>query len=301
MQPKYGEGLLTRPSSSFYEPSSSNAIEPQPVSADFESARQDAGRLRQNGDGARSTMSISDFEPVLITEEFTLDLRSTGTPLSVVPGWLTIRTLPSQTSAYRIGKRLFDFVLGVLILPIVALMIALIAFLLFLTSGGPVFYRQTRIGQYGRKFKIIKFRTMHSRSDTVLHEFLESNPDAFHEWELSHKLREDPRVTALGRFLRKTSLDELPQIWNVLRGEMSLVGPRPIVHVEREKYGDRFVFYTAVVPGITGLWQVSGRCDVTYDARVALDERYAREWSLLMDMSILCRTPRAVCRGRGAY
>ena len=271
------------------------------MAAEFKSALQDVGRPRGNGDVSKSAMNIPEFEPVLVTDDFTLDLRSTSTPLSVVPGWLTIRTLPSQTDAYRIGKRLVDLVIGILILPLIALLIAIIASLIYVTSGGPVFYRQTRIGQYGRKFKIIKFRTMHSRSDKVLHEFLESNPDAYHEWTLSHKLREDPRVTALGRFLRKTSLDELPQIWNVLRGEMSLVGPRPIVHAEREKYGDRFVFYTAVVPGITGLWQVSGRCDVAYDARVALDERYARDWNLLMDMVILCRTPRAVYRGRGAY
>jgi lipopolysaccharide/colanic/teichoic acid biosynthesis glycosyltransferase len=292
---------LTRPNSSFYGQPISRGTGSERGSSSFESNRQHAVADAAFGDGSHSTMSFSERDTVLISDQYAPDLRSTTNPLTVVPGWLTIRTLPSQTNAYRFGKRIFDIVLGILILPAVLLLIALIAGIVWLNSAGPVFYRQTRIGQYGRKFKILKFRTMHHRSDKVLHDFLETHPEAHHEWLQTHKLREDPRITALGRFLRKTSLDELPQIVNVLRGEMSLVGPRPIVHAEREKYGDRFVFYTAVVPGITGLWQVSGRCDVAYDARVALDERYARNWNLFMDMAILCRTPRAVCRGRGAY
>jgi len=244
---------------------------------------------------------FSEREPLLISDQLVIDRRSISSPLAVVPGWLTIRTLPSHTDAYRLGKRIFDVVVGALIFPIAAILLLMIAAMIAITSGGPVFYRQIRIGQYGRKFKILKFRTMHSRSDRVLHEYLEGNPEAQEEWSQTHKLREDPRITRLGRFLRKTSLDELPQIFNVFRGEMSLVGPRPIVHAEREKYGDRFVYYTAVLPGITGLWQVSGRCDVTYDDRVSLDERYARQWSLMLDLLILGKTPRAVCRGRGAY
>jgi lipopolysaccharide/colanic/teichoic acid biosynthesis glycosyltransferase len=212
-----------------------------------------------------------------------------------------VRRLPSHSIAYRIGKRIFDLALTILIAPVAGALMALIAGLIAVTSGGPVFYRQSRIGQHGRKFKIIKFRTMHARSDRLLHKFLESNAEARQEWLRSHKLQRDPRVTAIGRWLRKTSLDELPQILNVLRGEMSFVGPRPIVHIEREKYGDRFGFYSAVVPGITGLWQISGRNDVAYDDRVALDEWYARNWTLRSDLAILCRTPGAVCRGRGAY
>jgi lipopolysaccharide/colanic/teichoic acid biosynthesis glycosyltransferase len=142
---------------------------------------------------------------------------------------------------------------------------------------------------------------MNPHADKVLHEYLEANPEAEREWLETHKLRVDPRVTRVGRFLRKTSLDELPQLFNVFRGEMSFVGPRPIVHSEQARYGERFVFYTAMVPGVTGLWQVSGRNDVTYHERVRLDERYARNWSLGVDLDILLRTPGAVFQGWGAY
>jgi lipopolysaccharide/colanic/teichoic acid biosynthesis glycosyltransferase len=295
------KGPLTQPSLSFCRPPTSDAIDSGSINLNSEAVLQHTAVEHSHGDGLKTSMRISQFEPAVISEEFALDLRSTRHTLSAIPDWPTIHTLPSQTGAYRIGKRILDLTVGILITPIILLLIAFISALIALTSGGPVFYRQTRIGQYGRKFKIIKFRTMHARSNKVLHDFLEANPDACYEWSKAHKLREDPRVTALGRFLRKTSLDELPQLWNVMRGEMSLVGPRPIVHAEREKYGDRFVYYTAVLPGITGLWQVSGRCDVDYETRVGLDEQYAQDWNLMADLAILFQTPRAVCRGRGAY
>ena len=142
---------------------------------------------------------------------------------------------------------------------------------------------------------------MHAHADKVLKEFLDANPEMHREWMATSKLRLDPRVTVLGRFLRKTSLDELPQIFNVFNGDMSFVGPRPIVHAEQEKYGARLVFYTALVPGITGLWQVSGRCDVFYAERVRFDEDYASNWNSLLHVRILLRTPRAVLCSRGAY
>ncbi len=251
--------------------------------------------------GADGLWEMDERASALATKPYPIDMGSIGNPLAVVPGWLTIRTLPSQTLKYRLIKRIFDLILAVLIFPLVALAGLIIGALIMVTTGGPIFYRQTRIGQYGRKFKIMKFRTMHPRAEKVLLDFLDANPTAHVEWLQTHKLKNDPRITALGRFLRKTSLDELPQIFNVFCGDMSFVGPRPIVHAEREKYGERFVFYTAVVPGITGLWQVSGRCDVSYAARVALDERYARTWAPLLDLRILLRTPRAVFRARGAY
>jgi len=248
--------------------------------------------------GLRTGLSLLEFDVVSISD--TLLPHWKQDPLTTIFE-SSVRRLPSHSIAYRIGKRIFDLALTILIAPVAGALMALIAGLIAVTSGGPVFYRQSRIGQHGRKFKIIKFRTMHARSDRLLHKFLESNAEARQEWLRSHKLQRDPRVTAIGRWLRKTSLDELPQILNVLRGEMSFVGPRPIVHIEREKYGDRFGFYSAVVPGITGLWQISGRNDVAYDDRVALDEWYARNWTLRSDLAILCRTPGAVCRGRGAY
>jgi lipopolysaccharide/colanic/teichoic acid biosynthesis glycosyltransferase len=250
------------------------------------------------GDGLRPGVTLLECDAVSLSD--TVPPRWKQDPLTAVFE-SPIHRLPSHTITYRIGKRIFDLGLTFLIAPVVAALMAIIAGLIAVTSGCPVLYRQSRIGQHGRKFKILKFRTMHSRSDRLLHQFLASNSEARQEWLRSHKLQRDPRVTAMGRWLRKTSLDELPQILNVLRGEMSFVGPRPIVHLEREKYGDRFVFYSAVVPGITGLWQISGRNDMAYDDRVALDEWYARNWTLRSDLAILCRTPGAVCRGRGAY
>jgi lipopolysaccharide/colanic/teichoic acid biosynthesis glycosyltransferase len=146
-----------------------------------------------------------------------------------------------------------------------------------------------------------KFRTMVENADQFLEEHLAKNPQLREEWDNTHKLRHDPRVTRIGRILRRTSLDELPQIWNVLRGEMSLVGPRPVVSAEVEKYGESFDFYRAVRPGITGLWQVSGRSDTSYSERVALDVRYVRHWSVWLDIYLLARTFRVVFRGSGAY
>ncbi len=212
-----------------------------------------------------------------------------------------LRDLPTQTRKYELGKRIFDIVLAVLICPIVALLILLIGGLIALTAGWPVFFRQRRIGQHGREFFIWKFRTMHLHGERILAEHLRRDPEARDEWHHAHKLRNDPRITRLGKILRKTSLDELPQILNVFSGDMSFVGPRPIVRAETEKYAERYPYYLAAVPGITGLWQVSGRSDVSYETRVILDETYVCKWSLLRDIKILMRTPRAVCNRDGAY
>ena len=221
--------------------------------------------------------------------------------MSILPGTVSVLGLPTQSRQYRIAKRAFDLGLSIVLMPLIAFLLALIGGIITITSGLPVFYRQERIGQYGRPFKIWKFRTMKTDADRVLAQWLKENPAARLEWQQTHKLKNDPRITALGRFLRKTSLDELPQIFNVLKGEMSLVGPRPIVHAERAKYADRFAFYTAVVPGVTGLWQVSGRCDVSYAVRVKLDEHYVRTWNIAKDLHILVRTPRSVFCRHGAY
>jgi Undecaprenyl-phosphate galactose phosphotransferase WbaP len=186
---------------------------------------------------------------------------------------------------------------GILILPL----IAVLSLLTKLSSPGPIFYSQERIGRDGRRFRAWKFRTMIFNADAVLENYLRSNPEYRAEWEKDHKLRKDPRVTAVGKFLRATSLDELPQIWNVLRGEMSLVGPRPIVDAEIAKYADRFALYTKVTPGITGLWQVSGRNNTTYAQRVQYDAYYVRNWSPWMDLYILARTVKVVLFREGAY
>jgi exopolysaccharide production protein ExoY len=215
--------------------------------------------------------------------------------------WPDISGLPTLSLKYELGKRIFDIALAILITPVLAIVIGIIGVMVAMTSGGSVFFRQRRIGQHGREFFIWKFRTMHPRADWVLAEYLKRNPSARAEWSHTHKLRNDPRITRLGNMLRKTSLDELPQILNVFSGDMSFVGPRPIVRAEAEKYEHRFAYYLAAVPGITGLWQVSGRCDVTYEARTILDETYVRKWSLWRDIWILFKTPRAVFYRDGAY
>jgi Undecaprenyl-phosphate galactose phosphotransferase WbaP len=167
-------------------------------------------------------------------------------------------------------------------------------------DGGPLLYGHTRIGRHGRPFKAWKFRTMRTNGDEILRRHFAENPTARFEWERDQKLVNDPRVTRVGALLRKTSLDELPQIWNVLRGDMSLVGPRPIVQAEVYRYGDLFRLYTAVKPGITGLWQVSGRTGIGYEDRVRLDEFYIRHWSPWLDVYILAKTVVALIKRDGA-
>jgi lipopolysaccharide/colanic/teichoic acid biosynthesis glycosyltransferase len=212
-----------------------------------------------------------------------------------------VDVLPTQSRKYELGKRIFDIALAIIILPIVGVLIAIIAGLIVLTSPGPIFFRQRRIGQYGREFFIWKFRTMHPNGERLLVELLKHDAHARDEWHQSHKLRQDPRITRMGEFLRKTSLDELPQILNVLSGDMSFVGPRPIVRGETIRYAERFRYYLAAVPGITGLWQVSGRSNVSYDTRVILDETYVCKWSLSRDIWILLKTPWAVWHRDGAF
>jgi undecaprenyl-phosphate galactose phosphotransferase len=167
-------------------------------------------------------------------------------------------------------------------------------------DGGPALYEQTRIGRGGRHFRCWKFRTMVVGAEQRLLALLASDPAAAAEWAETQKLTSDPRVTGIGAVLRRTSLDELPQLLNVLHGDMSLVGPRPITDAEVERYADDIATYCAVRPGVTGLWQVSGRSQTSYAHRVQLDVRYVRNWSLLWDLSILLRTIPAVLSRRGA-
>lgn len=208
---------------------------------------------------------------------------------------------PGRTFAYRILKRAFDITVVVLISPVVVVIGAVIALGIVLDSWGPVFFSHRRIHRGGRYFRMWKFRTMCGDAEQVLKEHLERHPEARKEWLVNHKLKVDPRVSAFGAFLRRTSLDELPQIWNVFTGKMSLVGPRPIVTAEIARYGSDFVYYTAVKPGITGLWQSSGRSTLTYDQRVALDRFYVENWSLWLEFKILVRTIGSLTDSDGAY
>ena len=208
---------------------------------------------------------------------------------------------PSGFFGYRIVKRWADILLIVVSMPVTLLVFGIVSALVQLSSRGPVFYSHRRIRKGGTFFSMWKFRTMCVNSAEVLEKHLARHPEARAEWNETHKLRYDPRITAIGSFLRRYSLDELPQLWNVLTGEMSLVGPRPIVAAEVEKYGDHFDCYCRVNPGLTGLWQVSGRSELSYDARVGLDCEYVEQWSLSRDAVILARTFASVANQDGAF
>jgi len=197
-------------------------------------------------------------------------------------------------------KRAMDLIGSLLLIIMLSPILIIIAFLIH-RDGGASFYSQERVGYGGKIFKCLKFRSMVVNSKQRLEEVLESCPEARSEWEKDFKLKNDPRITAIGSFLRKTSLDELPQLFNVLRGDMSLVGPRPIVEDELRRYGALKGKYLSTRPGMTGLWQVSGRNDTTYRERVSLDCYYVDNWKLHTDIFLLIKTLTVVFHGRGAY
>lgn len=197
-------------------------------------------------------------------------------------------------------KRIFDASLAIVLLLLLCPLFIAIATILRGSDGGPALFRQARIGKGGRPFRCLKFRSMVLDAECALKKHLAHDPLAAQEWRDSQKLTVDPRITRIGAFLRKTSLDELPQLINILAGEMSFVGPRPIVPDEIPRYGEAFSHCFSVPPGLTGLWQVSGRSDCTYMTRVALDSRYASEWSLLLDAEIMLRTVPAVLMQQGS-
>lgn len=201
----------------------------------------------------------------------------------------------------RVIKRIFDLLFticgGLCILPFLLVIAVMVAF----DNKGNVIFAHRRIGRGGKEFKCYKFQTMIPNAQEALEKYLAENPEARKEWEESFKLTNDPRVTKLGNILRKTSLDEMPQLWNVIKGDMSLVGPRPIVAKEIERYGEYFREYAMVTPGITGMWQASGRSDTTYEERVEMDTWYVRNWSVWIDLMYLFKTVKIVFTGKGAY
>ena len=201
----------------------------------------------------------------------------------------------------QIVKRSFDLLVAGCVSACLLPLFLLLTLCVRLSSPGPVFYGQRRVGRGHQMFTAWKFRSMVTDADAVLEQHLERDPALRAEWERDRKLKRDPRVTTIGRIMRKTSLDELPQLWNVLRGQMSLVGPRPIVMAEVERYGNRYQHYRRVTPGITGLWQISGRNHTTYQRRTEIDEYYVRNWSVSMDLYILYRTIKTVLFTEGAY
>jgi exopolysaccharide production protein ExoY len=198
-------------------------------------------------------------------------------------------------------KRVLDVITALVALLLLWPLIVVALAATWISSPGPLIFGHERIGFNGRKFRCLKIRTMVTNADVVLQNLLESDPGAAREWEEGQKLRNDPRVHRVGAILRKTSIDELPQLWNVIKGDMSIVGPRPIVAAEVKRYSHNFAAYTATRPGITGLWQVMGRSDCSYDERVSFDLAYVSGWSLVRDVWIMIKTFHVVLSRSGSY
>ena len=253
------------------------------------------------------TSLIEKIQPLVRNISFIPDLI--GAPMSSVEPQMLydeqimMLTLKNNLARRRnrIYKRAFDLIAtisgGLLISPI----LLAIAVANAIRNHGHVFFAHRRIGKNGKEFYCYKFQSMVPDAEAKLEQYLKSHPEARKEWEETFKLTNDPRVTKLGAFLRKTSLDELPQLWNVIKGDMSLVGPRPIVKKEIPRYGEHFKEYCSVLPGITGMWQASGRSDTTYAERVAMDTWYVHNWSVWLDIMYLAKTFGAVIHSKGAY
>ncbi len=212
---------------------------------------------------------------------------------------LTLRNNLARAD-YKIIKRLFDIVVSALLLVLLSPLFLYVAARIRL-DGSPALFEHERVGKRGKPFQCLKFRSMHVDSQNMLRQLLQNDPKARADWERDFKIKDDPRITNFGKLIRETSIDELPQLVNVLKGDMSLVGPRPVIEEELERYGDYKSFYVGLNPGITGLWQVSGRSDTSYDERVALDVWYAQNWSLVYDIAILFKTIGVVFNKKGAY
>lgn len=204
-------------------------------------------------------------------------------------------------SVGRSAKRAIDLVVAITALVLLSPLLLIVALIVKLSDRGPVLYSHTRIGFGGAPFGCMKFRTMKTDASAQLVELLQNNPAARSEWEATRKLKNDPRITAVGDILRRSSIDELPQLINIVRGEMSLVGPRPVTAEELPRYGEHMWAYMAVRPGLTGQWQTSGRNDVSYDYRVSLDVHYLNNWSLARDFVIVAKTIPALFSQRGSY
>lgn len=198
-------------------------------------------------------------------------------------------------------KRAMDLLITVPVVIFGSPLMILIYALLKILDPGPALFTQLRVGKDGRTFTVYKFRTMRTDAQARLDQLLTNDPKAAAEWAEFQKLKNDPRVTFFGRLLRKSSLDELPQLLNIVRGEMSVIGPRPVTSAEIHRYASEYAYYIAVRPGVLGLWQVSGRNRLTYPERIKLDVKYVKEWSIWLDFAILLRAVPVVLFGRGAY
>jgi len=213
---------------------------------------------------------------------------------------IRIECLEKHLSNAKVLKRALDVAVAATTLALLSPLMLIIAAIIKLSDGGPVLYRHVRVGMSGQLFKCLKFRSMVLDADAVFQRYLAENPSAAAEWQEKQKLPDDPRVKPFGKFLRRSSLDELPQLFNVLAGDMSLVGPRPITLQEMPRYGKGIVYYLSVKPGVTGLWQISGRSNCSYAERVHLDVRYVTDWTLWLDLMILVKTMPAVISQSGS-
>lgn len=287
-----------------------------PTGTELESRRSIQEHLRKAD--VDFVLLAGDGEATVAQKEILRDLIQFRMPFGAIQSTQTIRRFAgrryslSNGLALELGltrldqavrlrmKRACEIVLALGLL-VALLPLFLIFALIIRLDGGPTFYGQVRVGRGGRPFRCLKFRSMVHNADKVLADLLARDQEAAKEWALDFKLKKDPRITKLGQFLRSSSLDELPQLLNVLRGEMSFVGPRPIVEAEIERYREDIDLYYMVRPGITGLWQISGRNNVSYEQRVAFDVRYILNWSLKFDLIILLKTLPAVLKKSGAY
>ena len=271
----------------------------EPATIFVNSRGQDPGQLKQVLSNEIKERHEVIFVPLMneydLTHSQIYELFNTRTNLIVYQNRLKSR--------YRLAmQQAFNYLLALFFLPFLLPLIALFAFAIKLESPGPVFFTHRRIGHGGAVFRVVKFRSMYVDAQARLQELLARDDEAKEEWETTFKLKEDPRITRVGAFLRRTSLDELPQIFNVLRGEMNFVGPRPVTREEIDRYyRENAEYYFMVKPGITGLWQVSGRNDIAYDQRVALDRWYVSNWSIWLDVVILLKTVKVVLQREGAY
>ncbi len=260
-----------------------------------------AGLVSQSEQSDQTDRLVFQF-PSVVWIDFASAARNDLDTSSLPQVFTTRLNMPFLRFVPRIVKRCTDLAICVPTLLVLSIPMLFITCIIKLASPGPAFFGHTRIGQHGSKFRAWKFRTMVMDADQVLQQHLKDNREAREEWDRDQKLRNDPRVLGyVGSFLRKWSLDELPQLWNVLVGEMSLVGPRPIVYSEIAKYSRGYLAYSHMMPGITGLWQISGRNNTTYATRVSMDEHYARNWSPWLDFWVLLKTPAVVVTRNGAY
>ncbi|MBT0667171.1 sugar transferase [Novosphingobium profundi] len=232
--------------------------------------------------------AVSSFGPGTPSQEVGLSVRS---PLGA----------PGRTVLQLGVWRLFDIAMASAILLFILPFFLVLALFLYVSDHGPLFYGHKRVGYRGRFFRCLKFRTMHVNGDAILKHHLATNIDARREWDETRKLRNDPRITTVGAILRKFSLDELPQLFNVIAGDMSIVGPRPVVLSEVERYGHCFEYYCKVRPGLTGIWQTSGRSDVSFRARVEMDLDYVLQKGIVFDLWLMAKTVPVLAFARGAY